>query len=369
MRMRISNPVDHVDAEAIAVRAGEELEIDGLRRYLEAVLDEPVRDLRIRQFPDGFSNLTYLVSAGGLGTSPERRWVLRRPPFGNRVRSAHDMAREFRVLQALQPVFPPAPRPIHLCEDPAVLGCQFYLMSCINGIIVRRRDHPVHRRMGPLQVRRQFLAMFDGLASLHAVEPKAIGLEGLGRPQGYVRRQVEGWSRRYRASATTDAPDFDAVMQWLDDHMPVSSPPARLLHNDFKLDNVVWSDDGRLAGILDWEMATVGDPLLDLGCALGYWAEADDPGFYRAACAMPTDVPGAPTRSEIVARFGEQTGLKVDCFDFYLCFGMFRLAAIAQQIYYRYCHGLTGDPRFAHMINKVSALHEMCGRLIARSDL
>src|SRR5690606_33170552 len=274
-----------------------------------------------------------------------------------------------RVLQALQPVFPPAPRPIRFCNDPGVLGCDFYLMSCMNGIIVRRRDHPAQRRMDLTQVRRQFFTMFDGLARLHAIDPAAIGLQEFGRPQGYVQRQVEGWSQRYRAAVTPDAPDFDAIMQWLDDHLPTSSPPARLLHNDFKLDNVVWSDDGALVGILDWEMATLGDPLLDLGCALGYWAEATDPEFYRAVCAMPTDVPGAPTRAEIVSRFGEQTGLKVDCFDFYLCFGMFRLAAIAQQIYYRYCHGLTGDPRFAHMINKVSALHEMCGRLIARSDL
>jgi len=368
--MHIAHAIDHVGTEAVAVRAGEELDIDRLRRYLGPVLDEPLVDLRIRQFPDGFSNLTYLLCAGGSGpSSSERRWVLRRPPVGNQVKSAHDMGREFRVLQALQPVFPPAPRPLHFCDDHAVLGCDFYLMSCVNGIIVRRREYPAQMRLDPAQVRRQFFTMFDGLARLHAIDPVAIGLGSLGRPQGYVQRQVEGWSRRYRMAATPDAPDFDALMQWLVDHLPPTSPPARFLHNDFKLDNVVWSGDGALVGILDWEMATVGDPLMDLGCALGYWAEATDPEFYRAVCAMPTDVPGAPSRAEIVARFSSRTGLKVDCFDFYLCFGMFRLAVIAQQIYYRYRRGLTGDPRFARMINKVHGLHGMCGRLIARSDL
>lgn len=368
--MHIADPVDHVGADAVVMRAGEELDIDTLRDYLAPVLDVPLTDLRIRQFPHGFSNLTYLLSVtSSSGSSRERRWVLRRPPFGNRVKSAHDMGREFRVLQALQPVFSPAPRPLHFCDDHAVLGCDFYLMSCTEGIIVRSREHPARNRLDPSQVRQQFFVMFDGLAQLHSIDPATVGLESLGRPQGYVERQVEGWCRRYRMAATPDAPDFEVIMRWLDDHKPASSPAARILHNDFKLDNVVWSEDGALVGILDWEMATVGDPLLDLGCALGYWAEATDPEFYRDVCAMPTDVPGAPTRAEIVARFSEQTGLKVDCFDFYLCFGMFRLAVIAQQIYYRYCHGLTNDARFVRMISKVSTLHGMCERLIARSDL
>lgn len=371
----MAGSIDNVLAQAVPVRAGEELDVGSLRSYLAPILDNPLTNLQIRQFPGGFSNLTYLLSSSGPGKDSGREgrgahWVLRRPPFGSQVKSAHDMGREFRVLQALQQAFSPAPRPVHFCSDQMVLGCDFYLMSCVDGIIVRRQ-YPPQMQLGPKQVRQQFFTMFDSLAQLHGIDPQRVGLGDFGRPQGYVQRQVEGWSRRYGAAATRDAPDFGSIMQWLHDHMPAENGPGRIIHNDYKLDNVVWSADGslRVVGVLDWEMTTVGDPLMDLGCALGYWAEAGDPVPYRRLCAMPTDAPGAPTRAEIVQRFSTRTGVKVECFDFYLCFGMFRLAVIAQQIYYRYRHGLTRDQRFAYMIDKANSLHGMCRQIVERSDL
>lgn len=354
--------------QAGPIRVGEELDADALRSYLAAALDEPIGDLQIRQFPGGFSNLTYLLTNRVSGA--ETHWVLRRPPFGSQVKSAHDMGREFRVLQALQGIFAPAPRPVHFCDDQGVLNCDFYLMSCVEGTIIRRQ-HPPRMQLAPERIRQQFFAMFDVLAELHAIDPQQVGLDDFGRPQGYVRRQVEGWSGRYTASLTPDAPDFGSVMQWLHDHMPAENGPGRIIHNDYKLDNVVWSstDPLRVVGVLDWEMTTVGDPLMDLGCALGYWAESGDPASHRRTCLMPTAVPGAPTRAEIVQRFSDRTGLEVENFDFYSCFGMFRLAVIVQQIYYRYRQGHTRDHRFAAMIHKVNGLHEMCRWVIGRSGL
>jgi aminoglycoside phosphotransferase (APT) family kinase protein len=347
-----------------AVRPGEELDAQRLREYLAPVLGCSLRNLQISQFPGGFSNLTYLLSAG------ENSWVLRRPPFGSRVKSAHDMGREFRVLSALEGVFPYSPRPVHFCTDHSLLGCDFYLMSCLEGIIIRR-DYPPGLVLTPHQVREQFFTLFDVLGELHSIDLSAVGLENFGRPEGYVQRQVEGWSARYRDALTSNAPDFDAIMQWLHDHMPKGSRLVRLIHNDYKLDNVIWSADNplQIVGVLDWEMATVGDPLMDLGCTLGYWVEADDPDFYRQFRAMPSDVPGAPTRAQIVARFSARTGIAVETMDFYFCFGMFRLAVIGQQIYYRYHQGLTRDARFSTMIDKVHSLQQMCALLIARSEL
>ncbi len=351
--------------KATQVRAGEELDLVRLREYLRPVLGTSLDSLQVQQFPGGFSNLTYLLSVG------EQQWVLRRPPFGSKVKSAHDMGREFKVLTALgNGVFPYAPTPIHFCQDHDILGCDFYLMSCIEGVVIRK-DYPPQMQLSPAQVRTQFFNLFDVLGELHSVDLHKAGLENFGKPEGYVRRQVEGWSKRYLNAITPDAPDFDKTMQWLSDKMPADSGVARIIHNDFKLDNVIWSaqDPLQVIGVLDWEMSTVGDPLMDLGCTLGYWAEAGDPDHFRRYRAMPSDVPGAPTRAEIVERFAQRTGLKVENIDFYFCFGMFRLAVIGQQIYYRYHEGLTQDARFATMIHKVHSLQKMCEQLIAKTDL
>ncbi|MDP1931037.1 MAG: phosphotransferase family protein [Gammaproteobacteria bacterium] len=346
------------------VRPGEELDVAVLHDYLAPILGSSIHDLQIAQFPGGFSNLTYLLTAG------KEKWVLRRPPFGSKVKSAHDMGREFHVLSALKGIYPYAPEPVHFCTDHNILGCDFYLMSCIDGIVIRK-DYPAQMKLSPAQVRQQFFTLFDVLGELHSVDLQKAGLENFGKPEGYVRRQVEGWSKRYSDARTPDAPGCENIMQWLHDRMPPDSGLARIIHNDYKLDNVIWAPDDplKIIGVLDWEMSTVGDPLMDLGCTLGYWVEESDPEDYRRFRAMPSDAPGAPTRAEIVARFSERTGLAVERFDFYFCFGMFRLAAIGQQIYYRYHAGLTQDSRFATMIDKVCSLQKMCDRVIAKSDL
>ncbi len=355
---------DKLIDQAQAVRVGEELDLDLLREYLRPVLGSQAANLQVRQFPGGYSNLTYLLTAG------TEQWVLRRPPFGSKVKSAHDMGREFRILSALEKVFSYGPRPIHFCEDHAILGCDFYVMSYIEGIVVRR-EYPPELQLSSAQVREQFYAFFDVLGELHSVDLKQAGLDTFGRPEGYVARQVEGWSNRFVNAVTPDTANFDDIMQWLHDRMPVESGIASIIHNDYKLDNVIWAPDNplKVIGVLDWEMATVGDPLMDLGCTLGYWVEESDPEFFRQFRAMPSDAPGAPTRAEIVARFSERTGLSVAKFDFYFCFGMFRLAVIGQQIYYRYHQGLTRDPRFGRLVDKVHSLKSMCDLLIKKSDL
>ena len=343
-----------------AIRDGEELDLGALKQHLEPILGASVSGLKVEQFPGGFSNLTYLLSNGS------EKWVLRRPPFGSQVKSAHDMSREFKILSAIKDVFPYGPKPVHFCEDSGVLGCDFYLMTYIEGLVIRR-DYPVGLDLSPDQVRAQLLNFFDVLSALHSVDLAKAGLNNFGRPEGYVQRQVDGWCKRWEGAVTEDAVDCDMTMQWLQDNLPSDSGKASVIHNDYKMDNVIFSLENplELVGVLDWEMATVGDPVMDLGCTLGYWTQMDDPDFFREYRAMPSDVKGAPTRSEIVSRFQERTGVAVDHFPFYFCFGLFRLAVIVQQIYYRFYHGHTSDQRFASMVKKTNALQKMCELIIS----
>jgi aminoglycoside phosphotransferase (APT) family kinase protein len=342
-----------------AIREGEELDLDALKQYLEPVLGASAAGLTVKQFPGGHSNLTYLLTSG------DEQWVLRRPPFGSKVKSAHDMSREYRILSALKSVFPYGPVPIHFCEDHSVIGCDFYLMNYIQGLVIRR-DYPEELQLTPEQTRQQLFNFFDVLSELHSVDLVAAGLDNFGKPKGYVQRQVDGWCRRWGDAVTPDTVNCDAIMQWLQDNMPPESGKASVIHNDYKLDNVIFSADDplKLIGVLDWEMSTVGDPLMDLGCTLGYWTQTSDPEFFRESRTMPSDVEGAPTRAEIVARFQEQTGLPVENFPFYFCFGLFRLTVIGQQIYYRYYHGLTKDERFVGFLSKSQALKKMCDLII-----
>ncbi len=347
--------------QATSTREGEELPRDRLAAYLRQQFPDLDDPLVISQFPSGHSNLTYLVVAG------DREMVLRRPPFGTKAKSAHDMGREYRLLQALWPVFPRVPRPLLFCEDPEIIGAPFYLMERLRGLIIRR-DFPPELKLTPEEVHRLFVRHVEAQFQLHSLDYTRIGLESLGRPQGYVARQVEGWNRRYRRALTPDAPDFTPVMTWLEENQPPDSNHPGIIHNDFKFDNLVLDADDpqRIIGILDWEMATIGDPLLDLGCTLGYWVETGDPEEMQLMRTLPTTAPGAMSRREVIACYAELAGRPLGDFSFYRLFGLFRLAVIAQQIYYRYYHGQTRDRRFQHLNKIVQVLHRAALRVRER---
>jgi aminoglycoside phosphotransferase (APT) family kinase protein len=267
-------------------------------------------------------------------------------------------------------VFPYCPKPLAYTADESVMGCPFYVMERIRGVILRK-NLTKGLEFTEDQMRSLCENLLDVHCKLHSVDYKAIGLEGFGKPEGYVKRQVEGWSERFKNSHTPDAPTFERVMQWLHDKMPPDFSKPAIIHNDYKFDNVVLDPDNLLEiiGVLDWEMATIGDPLMDLGSSLGYWVQSDDSPKFQAARTLPTNLPGALTRDELVKGYAEKAGITIDNFDFYLCFGLFRLAVIVQQIYYRFYHGQTKDERFKSLIVAVHILEEQANRILEHSGL
>ncbi|MBP8808898.1 MAG: phosphotransferase family protein [Kofleriaceae bacterium] len=337
-------------------RRGEELDAGALGAWLDGVLGGHA-PVEVLQFPGGHSNLTYQITRGA------EAFVLRRPPFGSKVKTAHDMGREHTVLSALAPVYPKAPRPIALCTDDAVLGCTFYLMEQKDGVILRK-DVPTDLALDAATNRRLCELLIDALAELHAVDFAAVGLAGLGKPAGYVGRQVAGWTERYAGSRTDELPVVDEVAAWLAAHQPADGPPA-LLHNDWKFDNLIF-DRGltQVVGVLDWEMATLGDPRMDLGTSLGYWVEANDAQPMHMLRFGLTHLPGMMTRAEVLARYVAVSGRAVEDAVFYYAYGLWKTAVVAQQIYYRFAKGLTTDPRFAIFIHGVKALSEQAARAI-----
>ncbi len=312
----------------------------------------------VRQFAGGASNLTYLLRY------PRRDLILRRPPTGTKASSAHDMAREHRIQAALLPVFPYVPAMVAFCGDAGVIGGDFYVMERVEGAIPRA-TMPPDVGTDPARMRAIGERFVDLLAELHRVDPAAAGLDGLGRGPGYVRRQVAGWSERYRRATTWNVPSFERTMRWLEAEQP-DDVGACVIHNDFRLDNLVLDrqDPLRVRAVLDWELATVGDPLMDLGSSLAYWVQADDGLAGRLFRRQPSHLPGMPTRAQIVARYGERSGLDTGAWTFYEVFGLFRLAAIAQQIYYRYHHGETRNPAFKRFWVAAHLLERRCRRLV-----
>jgi aminoglycoside phosphotransferase (APT) family kinase protein len=350
--------------ETRPVREGEEFDAKKVEQFLKDSIPGLHGDLTVSQFPGGHSNLTYLIRVGG------REMVFRRPPFGHKAKTAHDMGREFTMLKTLRPAFPYCPEPLAYTDDASIIGCPFYVMERIKGVIIRR-ELPKGMTLSPPDASRLCERLTDVFVELHQVDYKKIGMEHFGKPEGYVKRQVEGWSERYRAAKTPDAPDFEAVMTWLHEKMPPESPVVSIIHNDYRLDNVVLHPDDplRIVGVLDWEMATIGDPLMDLGGALAYWVDRDDAPEMLAIRMVPTHLPGMFTRKEFIKRYAERMGISVENSDFYYCFGMFRLAAIAQQIYWRFFHGQTQDERFKMMIVAVKVLEEASRRVVKKSVL
>jgi aminoglycoside phosphotransferase (APT) family kinase protein len=317
----------------------------------------------IEQFPSGHSNLTFFLKAGGRG------YVLRRPPFGSKVKSAHDMGREYRVLSRLHAAYEPAPEPLVYCEDESVIGAKFYLMRRLHGVILRK-ELPAGLVLTQAQIGELSRNLIDNLVRLHAVDYRAAGLADLGKPEGYVERQVRGWTDRYTGSQTDDIESVIAVAKWLAERMPKDNP-ATLIHNDYKLDNVVLDpvEPTRIIGVLDWEMSTLGDPLMDLGTTLSYWVEADDSPQMQVVRWGPTAEPGALSRGELAARYAEKSGRDVSNVLFYYCFGLFKTAVVIQQIYYRYKQGLTKDERFAPLIHGVRILCDRAAEAIERGRI
>ena len=330
------------------VRAGEELDVARLSAFVHKELGI-AGAITVEQFPGGHSNLTYCVRAG------DREMVLRRPPVGSKVKSAHDMGREVAVLSKLSPVYPRAPRVFAYDVTGEVLGALFYLMERRRGVILRKQL-PAELASDRAAIRKICELLVDALVDLHAVDYAAAGLGDFGKPAGYIERQVIGWTERYKGSQTDDIAAITEVAAWLATHMPAEGAPA-LIHNDFKFDNVIFEPDlSAITGVLDWEMTTIGDPLMDLGTSLSYWSQASDSPAYHQLPFGPTASPGMLTRQEIAARYLERSGRKADSLVFYYAFGLLKTAVIAQQIYYRFAKGLTQDARFAAMIIGVRLL-------------
>lgn len=324
------------------VRSGEELNLPALAAYLRTQLPYLQGELTVEQFPSGYSNLTYLLRIGA------DQFVLRRPPFGANIRSAHDMGREYRVLTGLRKVYTKVPRPLLYCEDEQIIGASFYVMERINGIILRAQP-PQGINLTPVLMQQLSLAAVDTLAEIHALDYVAADLADLGRPQGYVARQVSGWTRRYRNAQTDDLHTLEVIIEWLERYLPPESGVA-LLHNDFKYDNLMLDAQhpAQVIAVLDWEMCTLGDPLLDLGTMLGYWIEPNEPQALIDMFGLTT-LPGNLHRGELVTRYAEKSGRTINNPLFYYVYGLFKIAVIIQQIYARYRHGHTQDARFARL--------------------
>jgi aminoglycoside phosphotransferase (APT) family kinase protein len=325
------------------IRSGEEIDLTTLEPYLRNHFPESTGALEVRQFPAGHSNLTYSLQLGS------KELVLRRPPFGSKVKSAHDMSREFRVLSKLHAAYSPAPEVFLFCDDDSIIGVPFYVMQPVHGIILRRKL-PHGLDFSAEKARLLSASFIDNLVRLHRVDYAAAGLADLGKPEGYLERQVRGWTERYHGSKTHDYLEVEKISTWMQEHLP-STAAVSLIHNDYKYDNVVLdpSDITKIVGVLDWEMCTIGDPLTDLGTALAYWVDQTDPQEIRENRWGPTTEQGSFTREEFVDHYAQQTGCDVSHIAFYLAFARFKLAVIVQQIYFRYHQGLTKDGRFATM--------------------
>ena len=345
-------------------RTGEELPAEVIAAYLNAHIPGLEGTPRISQFPAGASNLTYLLQY------PDRELVLRRPPFGHKAKTAHDMGREYRILNQLNAGFPYCPKAYLHCTDESLIGSEFYVMERVRGIILRE-DLPAELGFSVEQTRALCKSFIDRLVELHNVDYQACGLGDLGKPEGYVQRQISGWIERYERALTPDAPSCEPVKAWLRDKMPADHPRSAIVHNDYRFDNVILDPNNpmRIIGVLDWEMTTLGDPLMDLGNTLAYWIEANDPPPVQLMRKQPSNAPGMLTRQEFVDYYAERAGVRIDNFDYYYTYGLFRLAGIIQQIYYRYFHGQTQDKRFARFVQLNGLLEQMCLQVINKSKL
>lgn len=328
------------NSDIIQVRPDEQFDVERLAGYLNGKLPGAMQSPLVRQFGGGAANLTYLLDYG------THQYVLRRPPLGPIAKSAHDMGREYKVLSTLYQAFPYAPRAFLYCDDPAIIGADFFVMERRQGVVVRKSMPPEFAAL-PAAPRKLSMALVDALAEFHAVNYQSIGLSDLGEPDGFITRQIEGWYKRWHAAKTEEVAEMESVYQWLKSHQPPASAYS-LVHNDYKLDNIMFasSDPSKLVAIFDWDMCTLGDPLNDLGALLSYWAESTDPPYFQSMAMMPTEL-DFMTRRELIERYSQKSGRSIHDINFYHALGLFRVTVIIAQIYVRYHRGQTQDQRFA----------------------
>jgi aminoglycoside phosphotransferase (APT) family kinase protein len=348
------------------VRDEEQLDWSKLTAFLRAH-DVPGAELplQVKQFRGGHSNLTYLLRFGD-----RQEWVVRRPPFGPLPPGGHDMAREYRVLSRLWEGFQQAPRAILFCDDPAIIGAPFFVMERRSGFVIpNRRPLPPGITTTPETFRRMSEGFADALADLHSVDYEQLGLGGLGRPDGFVRRQITGWMDRWEKAKTTEVPLMNRLGAWFLEHIPQPQKPV-LLHNDFYLHNVMFAPDnsGRVVGVFDWEMSTLGDPMVDLGIALNYWRDPSDaPDLIELSEGYAhTARPGFLSRDELVERYARRTGRDVSRIDFYRALALWKTSTVVQQIYVRFVRGQTTDPRFESMGKQPPVLARTAAEVVAK---
>lgn len=353
------------------IRQGEELNKENLSAFVRENLAVKTDEIEILQFPSGSSNLTYCIKIGA------SEFVLRRPPFGNTVKTAHDMEREFNVLSKLSAVYQPAPKPLVYCADETVIGSKFYLMERRNGLIIRGKlpDPPASANDLTLEnsqdLRKKVVESFiANLVELHSLDYKKIGLESLGKPEGYAARQVTGWTKRYFDAKTDEHFELEKSIEWLNANIPASNGAA-LIHNDYKFDNVMLDPDDltKIVAVLDWEMTTIGEPLMDLGSSLAYWMSKDADDAMLSMPFNPRVLMENITRLELVEIYEEKSGKKVSDPVFYYVFGAFKLAVIAQQIYFRFVKGFTRDKRFATFNNFVGSLGKIAAHALEKQNI
>ncbi|HEY3711214.1 MAG TPA: phosphotransferase family protein [Amycolatopsis sp.] len=314
------------------------LDLGRLRAYLDEQRPGLVTgELSAEVVQGGRSNLTYIVTDGA------GRWVVRRPPLGHVLPTAHDMAREFRVISGLHGTAVPVPCTVVLCQDTDVLGAQFYVMEFVEGTPYRSDKQLA--ALGPARTRSIADALVDTLVDLHAVDPAAAGLGDFGRPEGFLERQLRRWKKQLDGSRSRDLPGVDTLHDRLAAKLPVSGPPS-IVHGDYRLDNVLVDGDDRITAVLDWEMSTLGDPLTDVALLVAY-AERDKVSLQMVSNA--SSAPGYPSTDEVVARYAERSGRDVSALNWYVSFAFFKLAVILEGIYFRYSKGQTVGAGFENV--------------------
>jgi len=349
--------------QPVDVREGDEFDIEAVDAFIRKHRDDLEGTPSLKQFQGGVSNLTYQLDYKNCSL------ILRRPPFGKKAKSAHDMSREHKVISSLASSYPYVPKIVAYTDDESIIGSEFYVMEKSEGIILRKKM-PKELNFDEAQIGSLCENLVQKLVDLHNVDYNAAGLGDLGNPTGYVKRQVEGWNKRNINATTDDAPDVSDIYNWLIEKMPGEIKHC-IVHNDYRFDNVVLNPENptEIIAVLDWEMCTIGDALMDLGSSLTYWVEANDPPPKHMMRMQPTHIPGMFTRREFLDCYAKKSGIQIDNFDFYFAFGNFRMAIVIQQLYRRFKDGHSNDNRLAMAMPLIEMYYGTCREIIAKSEL